>query len=153
MGIDGRIYINNQATIWRWREAFQNDFATRMDWCVKSYEEANHPPIPKVDRTTDIVIRPGEEIEFDASGSTDPDGDSLSYHWFTYKEAGNFWGWIWQKPIQISDPNNAKITFEIGSRMKLTKPQNTHLILAVTDNTIPAITRYERIVINILPNL
>ena len=27
---------SDQATIWRWRNAFQNDFAARMDWTIKS---------------------------------------------------------------------------------------------------------------------
>jgi len=153
IGNDGRIYINNQATIWRWREAFQNDFAARMDWCVKTYEEANHPPVVEVDRPETIILRPGQEIEFDASGSTDPDGDSLSYHWFNYKEAGSYWAWSWRKPIIMSDPTSAKITFGIGDRIELSKPQTTHLILAVTDNGTPALTRYQRLVINILPRL
>lgn len=153
MGDDGRIYINNQATIWRWREAFQNDFAARMDWCVTSYNEANHPPLVKVENTKEIVLRPGEEIEIDASGSTDPDGDSLSYHWFNYKEPGTYWAWSWHKPIIISDPTSAKITFGIGERIKLSEPQITHLILAVTDHGSPALTRYERIIVNIFPNL
>ena len=30
--------------IWRWTEAFQNDFAARADWSVTRYSEANHPP-------------------------------------------------------------------------------------------------------------
>ena len=34
--------------MWRWSDAFQNDFAARADWCVKSYEEANHPPVVKL---------------------------------------------------------------------------------------------------------
>ena len=31
IGHDGVPYISDQATIWRWREAYQNDFAARMD--------------------------------------------------------------------------------------------------------------------------
>ena len=31
--------------IYQWADVFQNDFASRADWCVKSYKEANHPPI------------------------------------------------------------------------------------------------------------
>ena len=39
-GVDGREYVSDQATIWRWREAFQNDFAARMDWTVADYAHA-----------------------------------------------------------------------------------------------------------------
>ena len=31
--------------IWRWAEAFQNDWAARSGWCVKPWREANHAPI------------------------------------------------------------------------------------------------------------
>ena len=34
VGADGKSYASDQATIWRWREAFQHDFAARMDWTV-----------------------------------------------------------------------------------------------------------------------
>ena len=122
-----------------------------MDWCVKPYQEANHPPIVKVDKTTNITIRPGESIQFDASDSTDPDGDTLSYHWFNYKEAGTYWAFNWYKPLTILNGNSAKATLEIGERIELSKAQTTHLILAVTDSGSPALTRYQRIIINILP--
>ena len=37
-------YTSDQATIWRWRTAFQHDFAARMDWTIKAPAEANHNP-------------------------------------------------------------------------------------------------------------
>ena len=44
----GNWHTSNKATIWRWRSAYQNDFAARMDWTIKPYAEANHPPVPKL---------------------------------------------------------------------------------------------------------
>jgi len=36
-------YTSAQATIWRWREAYQHDFAAHMDWCIAdTFEKANH---------------------------------------------------------------------------------------------------------------
>ena len=35
----------DQATIWRWRTAFQHDFAARMDWTVRTPRDANHNPV------------------------------------------------------------------------------------------------------------
>ena len=43
-GTDGQTYTSDQATIWRWRTAFQHDFAARMDWTVKDVGDANHNP-------------------------------------------------------------------------------------------------------------
>src|SRR5215471_12289149 len=40
--------------IWRWAEAFQNDWAARAAWSVKSYREANHAPIVNLAGPADI---------------------------------------------------------------------------------------------------
>ena len=46
IGIDGKTYKTNQATIWRWRQASQHDFAARIDWTVaENYQDANHNPV------------------------------------------------------------------------------------------------------------
>ena len=70
-----------------------------MDWCVRSYSEANHHPVAAVDGDrSDRILRvsalPGEELSFDAEVSTDPDGDSLTYSWWIYEEAGSYPGRI-----------------------------------------------------------
>ena len=44
VGTDGKRYTSDQATIWRWRQAFQHDFAARMDWTIKDVAQANHNP-------------------------------------------------------------------------------------------------------------
>ena len=43
-GVDGAMHTSDQATIWRWRDAFQFDFAARMRWTVTDRNEANHAP-------------------------------------------------------------------------------------------------------------
>ena len=85
-----RWHTSNHATIWRWRSAYQNDFAARMDWTIKPYAEANHPPLPKLAHAHELSARPGERVNLSAEGSSDPDGDALSYEWFYYGEAGTF---------------------------------------------------------------
>ena len=45
--------------IWQWSDAFQNDFAARADWCVKSYKEANHQPVVKLNHDADLKAKPG----------------------------------------------------------------------------------------------
>ena len=93
VGVDGRTYTSDQATIWRWRRAFQNDFAARMDWTIRDVKEANHNPRVVVNGkagTEPLVLeaRVGVPVSLDATASTDPDGDSLRFSWFFYPEAG-----------------------------------------------------------------
>ncbi len=84
-GMDGKTYMDNFATIWRWREAYQNDFAVRIDWSNTAKKgDANHRPVAGFAGNTsrDIVnltAKPGETVELSAAGSYGPDGDALSY--------------------------------------------------------------------------
>ena len=84
LGHDGRWHTTNHATIWRWREHYQNDFSARMDWTVKDYDEANHPPVPRLGHDMFLSAKAGERVDLNAEGSSDPDGDNLSYKWFLY---------------------------------------------------------------------
>lgn len=57
IGEDGKRYSSPQATIWRWRSAYQNDFSARMDWTVASeYHEVNHPPVVKCNHEGNMRI-------------------------------------------------------------------------------------------------
>jgi hypothetical protein len=62
-GRDGNWHTTNKATIWRWRSAYQNDFAARMDWTIKPYAEANHPPMPKLGHPDRLTAKPGRASE------------------------------------------------------------------------------------------
>jgi len=42
---DTLIFKDNKATLFRWRDDFQNDFAARMDWCTKPYQDLTRKPI------------------------------------------------------------------------------------------------------------
>lgn len=153
LGFDNKWYTGNQETIWRWREAYQNDFAARMDWTIKPYNQANHPPVPKVNHTEIVTAKKGQKILLSADGSTDPDGDSLSYHWFVYKEAGTFANSNARTGAAISvqnfDQTNAWL--EIPTKRVMYPETGTiHIILAVTDHGTPRLTRYKRIIIDVV---
>ncbi len=144
--MDTITFNNNQATLFRWREDFQNDFAARMDWTFKSYQEANHPPVPALGHPEEITVKSGEIFILDASGTTDPDNDNLSYHWFNYPEAGTL-----DKPIQFSLAENMYRIFTIIAP-EVEKKETAHFILKVTDKGSPALTRYKRVIVNIIPD-
>ena len=46
----GRTYTSDQATIWRWRTAFQHDFAARMDWTIKDARGREPQPAGRRER-------------------------------------------------------------------------------------------------------
>lgn len=161
-GFDGRDYVSDQATIWRWRQAYQNDFAARMDWTVQDYAHANHPPVVVVNGDASgaplaLTVKAGAKMTLDASASHDPDGNVLHYHWFHYAEAGAGKG-IDLADVTVNDAESphATITANGGCR-KPWIPQYVHcsgsgvahVILAVTDNGTPALTRYRRIIVNV----
>jgi hypothetical protein len=149
-GNDSCWHTSNKATIWRWRTAYQNDFVARMDWTIKSYKEANHPPIPKLNQDRQINAKIGDRINLSAEGSTDPDRDSLSFKWFYYGEPGTFSIATAKtgNPLKIMDSDKANAWFIVP---KSTRLGTMHIILAVTDNGVPALTRYERIIITVNP--
>lgn len=151
VGKDGRIYIDNHATIWRWRDAYQHDFAARMDWCVRPYEEANHPPIAKLAGENEVILRVGETLTLDGSESSDPDGDELDYRWIHYQEVGTFWNVPW-RTLQLGPTTSAKLQLSLPENVRLDVPQTTHFILQVTDRGTPALTRYQRVIVHLMPS-
>lgn len=137
------------APVFRWREAFQNDFAARMDWSVTdSYDQANHNPIAAFQGNTskdsvELSASSGETVELSAAGSRDPDGDKLSYRWWQYPEPGSFGGLV-----SISDSASRDASF-IAPRVSA--PKTIHVILTVMDDGRPSLYSYRRIVVTVKP--
>ena len=135
-----RIYFK---PMWRWSAAMQKDFAARADWCVKSYEEANHAPVAVLAQAADLQARAGDTVKLSAEGTKDPDKDNLTYSWWQYIEAGTYSG-------------NVKIEGMQGVHASVivpedAKPGNTiHVICEVTDDGVPQLTRYQRVVIQVV---
>ncbi len=138
------IFEGNKVTLWRWRDDFQNDFAARMDWCTMSYEQANHPPVPVINHDENITVKSGEGFHLDATGSSDPDGDNLSYLWFPYAEIGSY-----GERIDIANAENLVKVFirapEVNEKV------TTQFILKLTDKGSPPISRYKRVNVTIEP--
>lgn len=145
VGADGEWHTSNQATVWRWRSAYQNDFAARMDWTVMPRAQANHPPAARLAHADRLRARSGERIRFSAAGSSDPDGDALSYEWIYYREPGSF---ATNRPLTI---DNAKAPDASLVAPKVSKPETIHVVLAVTDGGAPPLTRYRRVIVTVYP--
>ena len=128
--------------IWRWTAALQNDFAARTDWCVKPYEEANHPPVVRLGHDVDLTAKPGETVRLSAEGTIDPDGDELSYKWWRYGEASTYQG---RTGIENTTHRDATLSFsnETGEGGTI------HVICEVTDAGSPPLTRYQRVVVTV----
>lgn len=132
-----------KATLWRWRDDFQHDFAARMDWTTKSYQEANHPPVPVLHHPAELTARSGETIWL-SGNATDPDGDSVSLYWFHYPEAGT-----WKDPLKLLGAENLPGVGFVAP--KVTKPETVHIIFRVTDKGTPPLSRYQRIIVTVTP--
>ncbi len=143
---DDKPHTGNRVTLWRWRDDFQRDFAARMDWCLKPYEKANHPPVPALAHPDEFAVKSGDEFRLDAGGTTDPDGDSLSFSWMQYPEAGS-------SPIKVDFgifPENVYQVSRVAP--EVTETTTVHFILKVTDKGSPALSRYKRVIITIDPS-
>ena len=137
-------YTGRQETSYpqvRWIEALQNDFAARADWCVNEFKQANHAPVVKLNQPEIIMANRGEKITLTGHAS-DPDGNNLKYSWWQYTEAGTYDG-----TISITDAETNKVSVVVPSDAR--KEQTIHLILQVTDDGIPNLTRYQRVIIRV----
>jgi len=148
-GVDGKTYTDNRATVWRWRDAYQNDFAARMDWCVSSrFGDANHNPIAAFDGDTSqdfiqLRVKVGDTVNLSASGSKDPDGDKLAFRWFQYPEAGTY-----HQEVRLRDGNSGQASFVAPD---VTSAQAIHVILQVKDDGTPNLYSYRRVIVNVRP--
>ena len=160
MGVDGEMHVSDQATIWRWRDAFQNDFAARMNWTVADFAHSNHNPVAVVDGKAgtaplemDVVV--GKPMVLDASESKDPDGQKLQFHWFHYAEAGLEDGNLSAVTLTNADAARVTVTADAVCRpnwLPLIPCKGTgtaHVILAVTDDGSPRLTSYRRVILRV----
>ncbi|MEZ0542047.1 DUF1593 domain-containing protein [Fibrella arboris] len=137
-------YTRKQETAYpqtRWIPVLQNDFAARADWCVKPYKEANHAPAVTLNHARDLRVKPGQLVSLSGS-ATDPDNNNVSYRWWQYEEAGTYPG-----KVEFKQADQAKTSFKVPGNA--VAGQTIHLILEVTDQGTPALTRYQRVIATI----
>ena len=172
-GADSKLYTSDQATIWRWRQAFQHDFAARMAWTVEPRASANHNPVVVVNGTAgkapvEAQGTVGTPLTLDATGTSDPDGHGLRYRWWFYPEAGTgipgqpvvtarLSGGPPMRPEKSSPPAaqgqrerpRLRVDQDTAVRASVVPlvPGVAHVILEVTDNGKPELTSYRRVII------
>ncbi|KAL5118592.1 hypothetical protein ACEQ8H_003443 [Pleosporales sp. CAS-2024a] len=166
---NGRTFTSNHATIWRWRDAFQNDFAARIQWSMQSdFAAANHHPVVVVNGAKDLTpvridAEAGSTVTLDATGTYDPDGNNLTYKWWHYREpTATQWcveAEVMQLAMEPVDgqahkvavtlPPPEKCAVDRSTRTLLERGQLLHLILEVTDDGVPSLTSYRRVLIQV----
>lgn len=123
--------------------AAQNDFAARFAWATTPrYGAANHPPRISADGARAVSARPGQELSLRVSVS-DPDKNAVRVRWWRWSEADSYAGPV---PLSRTDGRGTSLTIPNEA-----KPGETiHLIAEATDSGAPPLTRYERIVIEVV---
>lgn len=164
IGVNNETFVSGKATIWKWRPAFQNDFAGRMQWTVKKFKDASHQPIIVVNETTSYLptsleVDCDSTVTLDASKSYDLNGKNLKYKWYHYREPSLNQGNIDElEEIQISKVNDegSIVTFQTPSFKKscynlfgrpLGHCKTYHIVLEVTNDGTPSLTTYRRYLI------
>ena len=178
-GENGLRFVSNHATIWRWRQAYQDEMSARIQWTVnKKYEDGSHPPVVVVNGSSDsspltFDAGLGDNVVLDASDSYDPDAglpnrNTLKFRWFQYKEPSD-------EPHQTSGSAVPELDFEVSSDGRVAKmkmpgadvacykllvphraPKDVqsvcfqlHVILEVTGSGSPPIRRYKRAILKL----
>lgn len=135
--------IHRDNALARFAADLQNDLAARLDWCVKLYDEANHPPAVHVAGAWERDAKAGTAVALDARDTADPDGDKLNYRWQVYWGPGTYRG-----SAEINDAESPVAAIVAPAVME---PQTIHVLLTVTDDGEPPLARYSRVVVTVTP--
>lgn len=164
LGKDNETHVSNQATIWRWRAAYQNDFAARMQWTVKDFKSAVHEPIIIVNGSLTyepsiIEAAVDSKITIDASKSYDLNSRLFTFKWFHYREISLTQANILEVPeIPITKENEigSKVSFKVPTFKEachsifgrpLQNCKEYHIVLEVTNDGTPSMSSYRRFII------
>lgn len=126
--------------------AIFNNFAARMDWAANG--KGNRNPVVIVNGqggldALHLTAKAGETLTLDASQSYDPEKDRLTVRWWMLPEAGTYTG-----ALPICEPYATCTTFRLPAD---SKGQQLHVICEITDDGIPCLTGYRRIIIDVEP--
>ena len=119
-----------------------NDFMARMQWAEKG--EGNHNPIVEVNGhqgPSPLVIhtKAGKTVRLDASKSSDPDNDAITFLWWQQPEIGT-------AKLTLHDTKASSVTLSIPADAA---GQTLHLVCEVSDQGAFYLKSYQRIILEI----
>lgn len=135
VGKSGRTYVSNHATIWRWRQAYQNELAARMQWTLHGSVDArtSHPPVVIINGSCgshplEMKVDAGSSVTLDATESYDPNSGknaaALNFSWWMYSEVtATQWQVRWEVPELVfhrdqAVPGGSKVVIDVPAADK-----------------------------------
>lgn len=139
LGLDKKVHTSPQATIWRFREDFQNDFAARMDWTREKSLGCLPPEVPLEPTVVHVIPHQVKRLTISASH---PNNIPLRYDWFFYPEATGL-TFDALRGIRLEASGNvAQVIFE-------SPVSCLHLLVKVTSLGKIPISRYHRFILEV----
>ncbi|KAJ5607391.1 hypothetical protein N7537_004010 [Penicillium hordei] len=159
--------MGSQVTVWRWREIFQNDFKSRMQWTIRpQFEQASHAYIAIVNGSASrevlqYVVFPEQNVILNESKSCNPDDHgAFSFKWWQYLEPSSNLNTPKRDVtvLNLQQRNAATVTIEIppaetlmraGRVVHAEADKHLHIILEASNGGQPA---YRRVILTIKGN-